>query len=205
MYCCRVPRLWTTTIDAHRRAVVDAILDTTGRLVAEHGLAAVKMSQIAEESGIGRATLYKYFPDVEGILGAWHERQVEAHLTQLAQVRDTAPEPLEQLQAVLEAYAHLSRHDHSEIAASLHRGDHARRANDELRAFLTGIIASAAEAAVVRDDVPPVELATYCLHAMGAARDLPSPAAVQRLVTLAVTALRAGSPAGSTSRPAPST
>lgn len=32
------------------------------------------MSRIAEEIGIGRATLYKYFPDVEAILLAWHER-----------------------------------------------------------------------------------------------------------------------------------
>ena len=38
------------------------------------------MSQIAEQTGIGRATLYKYFPDVEAILLAWHERQVTGHL-----------------------------------------------------------------------------------------------------------------------------
>jgi AcrR family transcriptional regulator len=46
------------------------------------------MSQIAAEaSGIGRATLYKYFPDVESILRAWHERQVGAHLHQLHAAR----------------------------------------------------------------------------------------------------------------------
>ncbi len=62
-YTCAVPKLWNDTIAAHRRAVRDATLDTTAALVAEHGLAAVTMSQIAEETGIGRATLYKYFPD----------------------------------------------------------------------------------------------------------------------------------------------
>jgi AcrR family transcriptional regulator len=45
-----------------------AILDTTAALVAEGGLLSVTMSRIAEEAGIGRATLYKYFPDVEAIL-----------------------------------------------------------------------------------------------------------------------------------------
>ena len=36
----------------------------------------------------------------------------------------------------------------------------------------------------VRDDVAPEELASYCLHAVTAARGLPSKAAVQRLVTV---------------------
>src|SRR5918996_4902222 len=62
-----VPRLWTETIEEHRRAVRDATLDTAAALVGEHGLRSVTMSQIAEETGIGRATLYKYFPDVEAI------------------------------------------------------------------------------------------------------------------------------------------
>jgi AcrR family transcriptional regulator len=47
------------------------------------------MSQIAAETGIGRATLYKYFPDVEAILVAWHERQVAEH-----QLRDFAQDLL---------------------------------------------------------------------------------------------------------------
>jgi hypothetical protein len=34
----------------------------------------------------------------------------------------------------------------------------------------------------VRDDVAPEELARYCLHAVAAARGLPSKAAVRRLV-----------------------
>jgi AcrR family transcriptional regulator len=53
-----VPKLWTDTVDEHRRAVRDATLDATARLVAEHGLASVTMSKIATETGIGRATLY---------------------------------------------------------------------------------------------------------------------------------------------------
>src|SRR5215207_8059831 len=51
-----VPKLWNETIEAHRREVHDAILDTTWALIAEHGLLSVRMSQIAEKTGIGRAT-----------------------------------------------------------------------------------------------------------------------------------------------------
>ncbi len=41
---------------------------------------------LAAETGIGRATLYKYFSDVEAILAAWHARHVARHLEHLAAV-----------------------------------------------------------------------------------------------------------------------
>ena len=56
-YTAVVPKLWNETIEAHRRAVIDATLDTTWALVTEHGPLSVTMSQIAEKTGIGRATL----------------------------------------------------------------------------------------------------------------------------------------------------
>ena len=83
-----VPRLWNETVETHRRAVNEAILDKTAALVAKDGLRSVTMSQIAEETGIGRATLYKYFPDVDAILLAWHERQVADHLALLEELPD---------------------------------------------------------------------------------------------------------------------
>jgi hypothetical protein len=42
----------------------------------------------------------------------------------------------------------------------------------------------------LRDDVAPDELATYCLHALGAASSLPSKAAVRRLVRVTLAGLR---------------
>jgi len=75
-----VPKLWSETIEAHRRGVREAILDSTAALVTEHGLRAVTMSQIADQAGIGRATLYKYFPDAEARLRVWHDGQIIIHL-----------------------------------------------------------------------------------------------------------------------------
>ncbi len=89
-YTGRVPKLWTDTVAEHRQAVREATLDAAARLVTERGLTSVTMSAIATEAGIGRATLYKYFPDVETILVAWHERQVSGHLEDLARIRDQA-------------------------------------------------------------------------------------------------------------------
>jgi AcrR family transcriptional regulator len=186
-----VPRLWTETIEAHRREVRDAILDTTAALVAEHGLRSVTMSQIAEETGIGRATLYKYFSAVEAILLAWHERQIAGHLEHLASVRDQAGDAAERLHAVLEAYALISheRHD-TELAAFIHRDEHLARARQQLRGMIRDLLTEAAETGDLRDDVPPGELASYCLHALTAASSLSSKAAVRRLVAVTLAGLR---------------
>jgi AcrR family transcriptional regulator len=191
-----MPRLWNETIEAHRHAVRDALLSTTAALVAEHGLASVTMSQIAEETGIGRATLYKYFPDVEAILFAWHERQITAHLQQLTEIRDQAGDARQRLEAVLEAYAliaHQRQLHRAELGALLHRGGHAARARQQLSVFIRDLLTEGAESGDVRDDVAPDELASYCLHALAAASSLPSKSAVRRLVTVTLAGLR---PAG---------
>ena len=88
-----MPRIWSETIAAHRDAVRDATLDAAAALVDERGLTGLTMSEIARRSGIGRATLYKYFPDVESILAAWHERRVSEHLRQLAAVSAATGRP----------------------------------------------------------------------------------------------------------------
>jgi len=181
-----VPKLWNETVEAHRRAVRDATLDATAALVAEHGLAAVTMSQIAETTGIGRATLYKYFPDIESILIAWHDRQITGHLEQLVEVRDRAGDARARLEAVLEAYALIchGRPRGTELAAVVHRGEHLALAQRHLNNFLRDLLTAAAAAGHVRTDVPLEELAGYCSSALAAAGDLPSKAAVRRLVTL---------------------
>jgi len=186
-----VPKLWNETIEAHRRAVHDAVLDTTATLVAGHGLLSVTMSQIAEKTGIGRATLYKYFSDVEAILFAWHKRQITGHLEYLAEVRDRAGDAGERLKAVLEAYALISHEHHgTEVAARLHRGEHVARAQQQLSDLIRDLLTEAAKTGDVRNDVAPGELATYCLHALTAASSLPSKAAVRRLVTVTLAGLR---------------
>jgi AcrR family transcriptional regulator len=189
-----VPKLWTETIEAHRREVRDAILDTAVALVEEHGLRSVTMSQIAEETGIGRATLYKYFSGVEAILLAWHERQITGHLEYLAEVRDQAVGAGERLEAVLEAYALISHESHghsdTELAAFLHRDEHVARAQRRLRDMIRDLLTEGAETGDLRDDVAPDELASYCLNALTAAGSLPSKAAVRRLVMVTLAGLR---------------
>jgi AcrR family transcriptional regulator len=186
-----VPKLWNDTIEEHRRSVRDAALDATAALVADHGLASVTMSQIATDTGIGRATLYKYFPDVDAILVAWHERQVGAHLEQLVAVRDRVGDPRERLEAVLSTYAFIAHeHERSDLAALLHDGEHVAQATRHLQHFVRDLLVEGVRAGEVRDDVAPDELASYCLHALTAAASLPSKAAVRRLVAVTLTGLQ---------------
>ena len=190
-YTYTMPKLWNETIEAHRREVRDATLDTTAALVAKHGLRSVTMSQIAEKTGIGRATLYKYFSNVEAILVAWHERHITGHLEYLAEVRDQAGDAAERLQAVLEAYAVIAHEHHgTELAALLHRAEHVARAQQQLSNFIRDLLTEGAKTGHFRDDVAPAELASYCLHALSAASSLPSKPAVRRLVMVTLAGLR---------------
>ena len=185
-----MPKLWKVAIDQHRRGVREAVLDTTAALVAEHGVLSVTMSRIAEQSGIGRATLYKYFPDVEAILVTWHERQVQMHLQQLVEAGSTTAGAVERLESVLSAFAYIAFERHgTELAAILHQGEHVTKAHQELRNFIQDLITEGAANGAFRGDVPPNELATYSLHALSAAGNLSSDDAVRRLVSVTMAGL----------------
>jgi AcrR family transcriptional regulator len=194
LYSRAVPKLWSQTVETHRREVRDAILDSTIGLVADHGFLSVTMSEIAETTGIGRATLYKYFPDVEAILRAWHERQIAHHLEELREARATVDDPAGRLSAVFNTYAriaHESRgHRDTELAALLH-GHHEShtQAEQKLRRMVRGLLRDAATAGMIRNDVSPDELAEYCLHALSASNTLPSKPAVRRLVEITLRGL----------------
>ncbi|MFN2464191.1 MAG: TetR/AcrR family transcriptional regulator [Candidatus Dormibacteria bacterium] len=185
-----MPKLWDETIEAHRQAVREATLDATAALVIKHGLAAVTMSRIAKETEIGRATLYKYFPDLQSILHAWLERQVSVHLSQLHEIGAGSGSARDRLQRTLEVFAMgIREHEGGELAALLHGSGHVLQAQKHLSALLGHLIAEAVEDGDVRNDIAPAELAAYCLHALSAAGGLRSRAAVARLITVTMSGL----------------
>jgi AcrR family transcriptional regulator len=189
----QVARTWSATIETHRDELRHAILDAAGALVAETGLHALTMAGIAEKAGIGRATLYKYFRDVEAILVAWHAREIASHLASISEARRQAEGPRDQLKAVLERYALIAHETHGhgnvELDAFLHRDEQVAVAERRLRFIFRDALSEAADAGVVRDDVPPDELAWFCLNALRAARGAKSRAAVERLVALTLAGL----------------
>lgn len=186
-----MPKLWSETVGAHRAEVREAILAAAAGLAADQGPLSVTMSQIAAQAGIGRATLYKYFPDVESVLLAWHDQHVAGHLRELGELAGRAGPAGDRLATVLAAYAAIvSKRPRADLAALLHRDAHVVRAERDLAALIRDLIAEACEAGDIRRDVSPEELAVYCVHALSAAADLRSKAAVGRLVAVTLAGLR---------------
>jgi AcrR family transcriptional regulator len=120
-------------------------------------------------------TLYKYFPDVEAILIAWHGRQTGRHLQHLAAgaanqtARTGSSKPCSTPKRSSSTNTTAPNWPRSCTRASMSPG-----ARQQLRDFLAGLIAEGAQASRLRIDVAPSELASYCAHALAAANSLPS-------------------------------
>jgi AcrR family transcriptional regulator len=186
----RMPKIWNDTIENHHAAVKAAVLDAAADLIAEFGAGHLTMSAVAARTGIGRATLYKYFPDIETLLTAWHERQVAQHVAQLAEIARRPGTPRELLATALETYVRNAfgrRGGHDLIG--LHGTNHVARARGHLLEFFSGLIGRAQEAGQVRADSPAGELAAYAVAALDAASALPTKAATVRLIAVVLDGL----------------
>lgn len=199
MYSDYVPKLWSETVESHRNEVREAILESTAKLASTHGPFNVTMSDIAASVGVSRATLYKYFPSVEEILDAWHERHISQHLERLRIAATGDKPPFERLTLVLADYAEIHRRrnhhtDHNsnlDLVTFLHRPDGAASAATlKIHRLVSTLIAESIAEGEIRTDLQPDELAHYCLHALDAACQMGSAAAVDRLVSLILSAIR---------------
>ena len=158
-----MPKLWSETIDSHRRDVRDAHHGHHGGSGGRAGAAGRDHVADRRRTGIGRATLYKYFPDVDSILVAWHDRHVTAHLQGLVDLGHGAGDPGERLAAILGAYTLMSHevasaHHGTDLVALIHSPQHITHAQHQLLQLVRDLIAEAARLGIVRDDVAPGEL-----------------------------------------------
>ncbi len=95
----------------------EEILDAAVRLFSRHGYAGTDTQLLADELGVGKGTLYRYFPSKEDLFLAAADRAMR----QLRQTIDAAihdiPDPLDQLATAVRAYlAHFAANpDHVEL------------------------------------------------------------------------------------------
>jgi AcrR family transcriptional regulator len=108
-----MPKISAPTLEAHRAATIDRLLDAFGELVMSKGYATVSLADVAGNAGLARTAIYNYFPDRESLLFAWTEREVVRTLAILEQEvaqADTCAEKLHifvRLQLVDFAARHL--------------------------------------------------------------------------------------------------
>ena len=185
-----MPRIWADTIDTHRRQVTDAVLDATAGLVEEAGPMSVTMSAIAARAGIGRATLYKYFADVESILVAWHHRQFDDRLSQLAALAGSGVGTLDELIGwALHQRRHLRDHHHSSIVGTLAEALAAPGSGmpDAVERSvvhaLRDVVSDLAQRGEARHDVDPETLARWLLHGIHAPASIGDDAVAAVLAT----------------------
>jgi AcrR family transcriptional regulator len=205
-----MPRIWTDSIESHRQQVHDAILAATADLAAEHGPLALAMSTIADRAGIGRATLYKYFPDLESILLAWHKREFTRHLEGLKRLSQDPEVTLQHLATfIADLRRRLPHFTGGDVVGNLAQtvaqlGDpdgheHGEQLTVEVTSILSGLLAQLARRKQVRRDHSPEALARWLLHAVHAPASL-DPSTVAELVSDSL-APRRTSPRASSPQP----
>lgn len=99
---------WAGQRERRRREFVDAAL----RAIAEHG-PEVSVEQIADEAGVGRTRLYKYFADATDLQSAVADRAAELITAELAPVWNPQGTPMQMIRTAIGAHiGWLSEHGH---------------------------------------------------------------------------------------------
>jgi AcrR family transcriptional regulator len=105
------PRLAWAGQPPQRQAARERLLDAAARCIARDGLAATGIASVADEAGVSRPTVYRYFEDREALVEAALHRaaaallaEMKAHLTRFATPEKKAVEAV--LFALREVPAH---------------------------------------------------------------------------------------------------
>lgn len=78
-------------------------------LIAENGIDALTLSQVAERSGVSRATTYREFGDKDGLLGAVARHQIAAMITESFREVALDSDPVEIVPTVIMNALHFLR------------------------------------------------------------------------------------------------
>ncbi|MFZ4519752.1 MAG: TetR/AcrR family transcriptional regulator [Microthrixaceae bacterium] len=94
-----MPRISAGTVAEHVAAQESAILAAAARLFVERGYAATTLADIADEVGLKRNSLYRYFPDKEEILLRWFRVELAPLGARSAELLTADRPPLERIAA----------------------------------------------------------------------------------------------------------
>jgi AcrR family transcriptional regulator len=128
---------------------------------AQYGFAQTKFDTIAKRAGIGKGTIYLYFPSKQALFQAMLQEIAQDHLAQLRRALTDQPTLEARLSAVLATFEYLVRERPDELRIfisalyDVHRQFQAEAA-DHRRAYLTllgELLREAEQAGEIRGDV----------------------------------------------------
>ncbi len=168
-----VASTWDDTVTEHRDRRRQSIIDATMSLVAERGMADVSMAEVAKAAGIGRATLYRYFPGVEEIVAERVLGTVRTHHATLESAIAEQDDPIDAISAalliLLEFFAtdghrtESARVNPDQFSPEVGRAVHDAFA--QLHGLLTRLVVDAQRAGSLRADVD-AEFSAQLLYQM---------------------------------------
>lgn len=171
---------WDQSLVSHRERQRRIVFDATVAAVAEHGMASVTMAEVARRAGIGRATLYKYFPSVEHILAAGALEEVRREHAALEEALDGIEDPLERIglsvRHLFEYFA-TDRHRTAAAAVSPHQfspevGKEVSEAFHDLHLMLADMVRGAVDQGALRAGPGPDLSAEVLQHLLAAGREV---------------------------------
>jgi len=87
--------------ECSRQEVREAILDSVGRLLVKYGYKKMTVEDIAHEAGIGKGSVYLYFPSKEEVALGWFDRGHSIINKEIRTIVDSNLEPSQKLRKLL--------------------------------------------------------------------------------------------------------
>ena len=173
-----VSSTWDDTVAEHRDRRRQAIVDATMALVEERGMADVSMADVAKAAGIGRATLYRYFPGVEQIVATRVLGTVQQHHATLEAAIEAQDDPIEAIRVSLHILlGYFGSQDHRSVSAKVNPeqfspevGREVHAAFGRLHGLLTELVVEAQRAGSLRADIDAAFTAQLLYQMLSAGR-----------------------------------
>ncbi|TDD89615.1 TetR/AcrR family transcriptional regulator [Actinomadura darangshiensis] len=172
-----VQQIWPEMMESARQQLALHIGRTALGLVSERGLGGTTMSQLAKSAGVARATLYKYFPDVETAVVSYISAEVRRFQDELAAQLARESDPRRAIDLYIDRQVdYLDGAEHRDAgrleSAGLSPAAHADLAGHlaSMRGMLAELLTAGVAAGALRPDLDVEVQTTLLLNLMNGAR-----------------------------------